>query len=170
MVDGAGVLALCSLLWYTHCLLPRWSMTLGSLSVAGGLSMLGVSVYHSAESERGGARWPCGTAGGVLCYKACALAPARHYTRDRSSGAEQGPFKPRVVGSNPTGLTHFSPRFFLPLHVVLVAPPHRIRLNAIASRISPLKGEGSQRMLPPQRRRLPGIAGKIRLRAAGVAL
>ena len=23
----------------------------------------------------------------------------------RSSGAEQGPFKPRVVGSNPTGLT-----------------------------------------------------------------
>jgi hypothetical protein len=25
---------------------------------------------------------------------------------DRSSGAEQGPFKPRVVGSNPTGLTH----------------------------------------------------------------
>ena len=25
--------------------------------------------------------------------------------RDRSSGAEQGPFKPRVVGSNPTGLT-----------------------------------------------------------------
>jgi hypothetical protein len=25
--------------------------------------------------------------------------------RDRSSEAEQGPFKPRVVGSNPTGLT-----------------------------------------------------------------
>jgi hypothetical protein len=29
--------------------------------------------------------------------------------RGRSSGAEQGPFKPRVVGSNPTGLT--TPKF-----------------------------------------------------------
>jgi site-specific recombinase XerD len=33
------------------------------------------------------------------------MIPYRDYARGRSSGAEQGPFKPRVEGSNPSGLT-----------------------------------------------------------------
>jgi len=60
--------------------------------------MAGVSVYHSVESERRAARrvvrWPCGPAGGVLCYRACAVSRC---ARDRSSVAEQGPFKPTTT-------------------------------------------------------------------------
>jgi hypothetical protein len=35
------------------------------------------------------------------------MIPCRGYARGRSSGVEQGPFKPRVRGSNPRGLTGF---------------------------------------------------------------
>ena len=50
-------------------------------------------------------RCSCGVAGGVLCYGLCALLCAIHQARDRSSVAEQGPFKPLVEGSNPSGPT-----------------------------------------------------------------
>ncbi len=41
------------------------------------------------------------------CFESASRATCfpREASRGRSSGAEQGPFKPRVVGSNPTGLT-----------------------------------------------------------------
>lgn len=41
----------------------------------------------------------------AACYARRCAQPSMGRARDRSSEAEQGPFKPRVVGSNPTGLT-----------------------------------------------------------------
>src|SRR5690242_17402421 len=91
------------------------------------------------------------------------------------------PFKPRVVGSNPTGLTHFSSWFFFSLLSVLVAPPpspptppYKGGEPAIDSPadeivILTLSCRGMRARSAPQPLRLPGISGKVRPRAAGVA-
>jgi hypothetical protein len=78
------------------------------------------AVYHTTKRGAiGFSRARLRACGGALYADACCVVCMHTpLPRGRSSGAEQEPFKLRVVGSNPTGLTFCAPDWRALCHIL----------------------------------------------------